>query len=451
MNAASQAHYHLIGVAGVGMSALAQAVLADGYCVTGSDRYLGQKDRPPVLDQLAASGIQLVAQDGSGIKSTTKGVIRSTAIEDDNPDLQKAIQLGIPIIHRADMLAELVGSNVCIAVAGTAGKTTVTGILGWLCESLGLDPTVVNGGCCLNWQTAGIPGNFRKGSSDLWIIEVDESDRSFLTFHPDWAVITNISRDHYELNELYTMFSKFFSQVSKGIVAPDSILSLPQIQCQKDDQKRMDSTLTLDMSIPDGFVYHGVNFHVPLLGLHNLQNALSAVVMCELLGLNLNDVADALVAFKGMHRRLEVVDNNTPIKIIDDYAHNPAKITASWNSVREKSQRILGVWRPHGFGPLAVMKDELVGTFKQCMGSQDFLYVLPVYYVGGTTERKVTAEHFVEALKRNGVQAAYVDSYDVLHEALQKGVKSGDVILCMGARDPHLSVFCRDILKTFRG
>jgi UDP-N-acetylmuramate--alanine ligase len=203
---------HFIGIGGVGMNGLAQLAAQSGYVVTGSDRAYAPDSE--VFQGLEHLGISIFAQDGSGISEQTQQVIFSSAIESDNPDIQQSNRLHIPLLHRAEFLKELVGDDELIAVAGTAGKTTTTGLLGWIFQCLEKDPSVYNGAAVLNWKNFPILGNIRKGKSNLWIIEADESDKSFLNFHPTHSIITNISKDHYELDELHAMFDQFEAQTS---------------------------------------------------------------------------------------------------------------------------------------------------------------------------------------------------------------------------------------------
>ncbi|MDO9540967.1 MAG: Mur ligase domain-containing protein, partial [Kiritimatiellia bacterium] len=210
--------YHLIGVGGVGMSSLAQLLLALGHSVSGSDRYYDQGKALNILTKLQLLGVKLFAQNGSAVGDDLSAVVVSSAIEKDNPDLGAARKKGIQVLHRAELLAVLARDKKCIAVTGTAGKTTVTGMIGWTLAELGLDPTVVNGGAVLNWVSGENIGNFRFGHSDIWVLELDESDRSLLNFSPDWAVITNISKDHFEVAEVRELFALFSRQVRKQII-----------------------------------------------------------------------------------------------------------------------------------------------------------------------------------------------------------------------------------------
>ena len=186
-------HVHFIGIGGVGMNGLAQLAVQSGYSVSGSDRAYNSTSEP--FRSLERLGISVYPQNGSGVDARTDTVVFSTAIEPDNPDIQQSNTFNIPLLHRAEFLKKLIGNDELIAVAGTAGKTTTTGLLGWIFECLGKDPSVYNGAAVLNWKTNSSLGNVRKGSSNLWIIEADESDKSFLNFHPTHSIITRISDD----------------------------------------------------------------------------------------------------------------------------------------------------------------------------------------------------------------------------------------------------------------
>jgi len=423
------AHYHVVGVAGVGMSAVAQVLLAEGFEVTGSDRYLDQGENLDVLDRLSAAGVRLVKQDGAAVSPATAGVVVSTAIEADNPDVAAANGHHVPVIHRADMLARLAKDKTCIAITGTSGKTTVTGIIGVILEELGRDPTVVNGGVVLNWTAPDRVGNVRIGRSGLWVVEADESDKSLLHFSPDWAVITNVSKDHFELSEVTELFLEFESRVKHPVIHGVGTAFAPRRE-----------------GAAWYFEYKDVTFRVSMIGRHNAENACVAVQLCDQLGLDLDDMREALLRFKGIHRRLERVGERGGVTVIDDYAHNPAKIEASWSAVAESAPRILGFWRPHGYGPLALMKNEMADAFARVCRPGDRVFILPVYYVGGTASKAVTSEDFVELLREKGVSAEYVAGYDELRRSVEASARPGDVILGMGARDPELPRFARKLV-----
>jgi UDP-N-acetylmuramate--alanine ligase len=408
---------HFIGAGGVGMNGLAQLAVAYGYSVSGSDRAYACESEP--FKSLKQIGVNFFPQDGSAIRSHSTWVVYSTAIESDNPDLQKARALNCPLLHRAAFLSQLTDGDEVIAVAGTAGKTTTTGLLGWIFECEGKDPSVYNGAAVLNWKQGPNLGNTRKGNSGLWIIEADESDKSCLNFHPNHTIITNISRDHYELDELNRIFDQLESQTA-GITV------------------RGDALAPTDLT-------------VSMLGKHNLSNAHGAFSLCVQLGLDPERVQKAISRFKGIERRLEMVGCPDNITIIDDYAHNPAKISASLAAVAEKFNQIHAFWRPHGFTPLFQGLDELVKVFsnhwKLHGGS---IFILPVYYAGGTVERNVTASTLVERLKSDGIEAELVKDYAELKKKLEQRAASGDAILGMGARDPELPQFAKRLVSEWK-
>ena len=311
-----------------------------------------------------------------------------------------------------------------IAVAGTAGKTTTTGLLGWIFECLGEDPSVYNGAGVVNWRTTTAPGNVRKGNSDLWIIEADESDRSLLNFHPTHSIITNISRDHFELEELHALFNQFESQTAEITVRGASF--------------RAADFLLSQMNPRD----------VPMLGKHNLENAGCAARLCYEMGMDMERVVDAISQFQGIERRLEIIGNPDGITIIDDYAHNPAKIEAALTALPGQPNTIHAYWRPHGFTPLHQAQDELIQVFKRAQPKS--LFILPVYYAGGTVERKTDSEEFVGRLKSCGIEARLVPDYDRLERELKQCATAGDSILGMGARDPELPQFAKRLAAEWK-
>lgn len=433
--------YHFAGVAGVGMSSVAQAVLFQGASVSGSDRFQDSASQSQVsgaeqvLGKLQKAGVVLFPQDGSGVADGLSGLVVSTAIEDNNPDLVAAHRKGIAVLHRSEMLAGLVNGVETIAVTGTSGKSTVTGMIGWILECLGADPCVVNGAPVLNWRNDEKIGNARAGAGNLWVIEADESDRSLLNYHPDWAVVTNASKDHFDLNETLKLFADFSAQVSKGLVnavqEPDVLAGL-------------EVKLTASGSV---FVYNGTEFALNIPGRHNAGNALLAVMMCERLGFAPEKISVALSGFKGIHRRLELVGEQWGVRVIDDYAHNPEKICATLNTVSEHwGGRKITIWRPHGFGPLASMMDELVGAFRNCCKDDDLVYLLPVYDAGGTANRRVSSQDLAERLCGAGVCSEVVRDYDSVIKALSGTLRRCDTVVTMGARDPGLPLLAQRIL-----
>lgn len=383
---------HIIGIGGTGMNGIAQLAAYAGYAVSGSDRATGL----PVFQALEKLGICIVPQDGSGITADTDFVVYSTAIESNNPDIQQSKLLGIPLLHRADMLAKLCEGKEVIAVAGTAGKSTVTGLLGWIFQTLEKDPAVYCGAVVNNF------GSSVRYGSGPWIIEADESDRSFLKFHPQHAIITNIAEDHFALDELYKLFSQFESQTA-GVV-----------------------------------IRNAENFgvKVPLLGKHNAENVNHALSLCKALGLDLQKCIKAVQSFKGIERRLERHGSN----VIDDFAHSPIKIAAALEAVSAEFPAFCAVWRPHGYTPLFQGLDGFVEAFASKQVHR--IFILPVYYAGGTVNIQITSEQFVEKLRAAGVAAEFAPDFQTLEKRL---LEENLPVLLMGARDPELPLFARRI------
>ena len=436
-------HIHVAGVAGVGMSALAQALTWTHARVTGSDRFFDAGSDLPIFAALRAGGVELVKQDGAAIDAHTTAVAYSTAIEDDNPDVVAARRHGVPLRHRAAVLAELAHGHTVLAVAGTAGKTTTTGMLGWLLEQLGADPTVINGGALVAWARAGGVGSVRRGTPDApWVIEVDESDRSLLNFHPQWSILTNISQDHFTLAEVTELFRAYAAQVQTGIVCGAGVaaaLGAPAARL-------VEVATPPERDSAGWFVtWRGQQLRVPQPGAHNALNALLAAEQAAQLGHAPGAIAEALTRFAGVQRRLERADANGPVRVVDDYAHNPAKIVAAWQAVAEPGRRVLGVWRPHGYGPLRSMLAALTDAFATACRPTDQLWLLPVFDAGGTANRSIQSRDLAEALRVRGVNAALPETYDALGAELLAAARPGDTILLMGARDPRLPVFAAEI------
>lgn len=429
-------HTHVVGVGGIGMSALAQVLLRRGDRVTGSDRCIDSGCSSEICECLAAAGVEMVSQDGTAVTGDTACVVNSTAIEPDNPDLLAAQHHGVPIRHRSEVLAEALLGKRVVAITGTSGKSTVTGMIGWVMQERGLDPTVVNGAILPAWRGTGAVGNVRPGASDLWVIEADESDRTLNAYAFDWAVVTNVSADHFGVDEARQLFRTFSSRAAEGRV---SVVDEPELLADFSPDVSAESSR---------FSRGGVTFTVPLPGHHNAANAWLVVLLLERMGYDLGDVAAALGRFPGLHRRLERLGVARGIRVFDDYAHNPAKIAAAWQAVRRDGGRVLGIWRPHGYGPLRQMMDALIETFGTLCAGTDRLIVLPVFDAGGTADRTLTAQTLVERLQSAGCESVgSADTPDIPAEIASEA-REGDTVLVMGARDPNLPALASQILAT---
>ncbi len=413
------------------MNAIAQLAHFQGARVTGSDRLWDQGVTTPVFTKLQQSGVTLVPQDGAALQAGTTGLVVSSAIEPDNVEVQAARARGIPVWHRAQWLADVVKGGQVIAIAGTAGKTTVTGLTGWALTVLGLNPNVVNGGALLNWRTADTIGNVRWTGSEWWVIEVDESDRSLLQFQPDWAVLTNCSHDHFSLDETIRLFRQFVGQVKQGVIGPRTVQA--QLTAAGPSAHWISPEEECAFALSPG-----------LPGVHNQANARLAAALCRTLGYGDDAIQDALAQCAGIERRLEYAGTLNGAPVYDDYAHNPAKIAAAWQAVCPRDGRLFASWRPHGFGPLSALAPALIEEWAQRCRPADHLYILPVYYSGGTPgAHEWTVDGLVAALRARGVTAMAVPDFTDLEQRLRAAVQPGDVVLSMGARDPELPVFAR--------
>ena len=396
---------HLIGIGGVGMSALATALVRLGDEVTGADRTLGT----PNIAFLESLGIKVFPDDGSGVDATTDEVIVSTAIEASNPGLKKAEELGIPVTHRAKALARTLNGYKLVAVVGTCGKSTVTAMLGHVLAECGLDPICVNGANVPGWE-----GAVRFGTGAYAVAEVDESDKSLVAFSPYAAVVTNASADHYSEEEMNEVFDAFI----KGCKGP-----------------------VIDGRLKD--LANLAQLEVPVPGQHNRQNAELAVRMAVALGVPLERALAAMKTFGGVERRLQLITANreSAAAVYDDYAHNPEKLRAMWTTLAEKYPAgICVIWRPHGYAPLRKMLEPLAAMFSETIRPQDKLLLLPVYDAGGTTDRSINSEALVEAITRGAILLSDLEAAYAWCEAHRSEFAA--FVTC-GARDPGLPVLAR--------
>ncbi len=424
---------HIVGIGGVGMSAIAQAYLDAGAEVTGSDRLADKGDLTDTLRALAAQGVAISPQDGSGIGEATTKVVVSTAIEEDNPDLLAAQARGIEVLHRSAALAEIVADKKLIAVAGTSGKSTTTALLGWLLAEAGLDPVVINGAAVVGWGSETRVGSVRAGEGEWCVIEADESDRSFLRYSPVHAIVTNQSADHFDIEETNRLFAEFKSHVSGAVVdtLPERIETEPAASPWK-----------------TRFLYHGKRFTVPMPGYHNVCNAWQALELASSLGISDETLRRGLLTFPGVERRLQRI-GVTPSGaiVIDDYGHNPAKLAAAIDAVKAAAASVTVFWRPHGYTPLRHMLPALAQAFASSLGPADRLVLPPVYDAGGTTDRSINSDALEREMRALGRHCAeYWPDWEFNDENVARlashAASCGAILVC-GARDPDLPRLAR--------
>ena len=413
---------HLLGIGGVGMSALAQALLDAGRTVSGADRLVDQGGTTPVLDALRAQGVRLLPETGEGIDAGTDRVIVSTAIEDSNPGLERARALGVSVVHRAAALAGVLEGHRLVAVAGTCGKSTVTAMLGHLLAECGFDPVVVNGAQVAGWDRGGTRvGSVRNGAGEYAVAEVDESDRSLTAFHPYAAIVTNASADHYSEDEMNAVFDAFVKDVPGPVI--DGRILFKDLNGEKDFKGLWD-----------------LAERCPLPGAHNRENAFLALCMAQALGADASRLAEAIASFPGVERRLQRLGECAGAAVYDDYAHNPEKLSAMWRTLADAYPRGVAVlWRPHGYGPLRKMMESLAEMFSQVKRPQDALLLLPVYDAGGTADRSVN----VDTLAALVPGAREVEDLKEAEMVLRQLAPAVGAIVTAGARDPGLPVLAR--------
>ncbi|HON10986.1 MAG TPA: Mur ligase family protein [Chitinispirillaceae bacterium] len=445
---------HFAGILGSGMSALAQFSRWMGLSVSGSDRMLESRDTAAMKKGLQETGCILYPQDGSGVNGSTDAVCVSTAIEDSNPDIAAARELNIPVIHRSDLLSAIISTRKTIAVAGTSGKSTVTAMIFEFLSHCGKSPSLISGASLLRLQNDGLIGNAYYGKSDLLVVEADESDGSLVKYSPYISVFLNISKDHKPVPEILKMFSELVSRSQISVInADDAGLGELRADLRFSIHKEADfSASDIEFSpCSSSMTLGSTRFCLPIPGEHNLSNCAAALGVCRYLGCDESLLSEAVSSYKGVARRFSILHTAGGITVVDDFAHNPEKIKAAVKASRGISQRLFIIYQPHGFGPTRFLKDEYVEVFRTQIRPEDTLYLLPIYYAGGTAQKDISSSDIINALGSVAFEASAPESREALLEKLKRSVVAGDCILLMGARDPSLSSFASQIASLFGG
>jgi UDP-N-acetylmuramate--alanine ligase len=447
-------HIHFAGILGSGMSAIAQFLRWRGVMVTGSDRLLSSPDTAPVAAHLDDIGCLLFEQNGSGVLPSTDAICVSTAIEASNPDIAAALERRIPVLHRSDVLAAVVEAQHTIAVAGTSGKSTVTAMIFEFLTACGQSPSLISGAPLISLERQGLIGNAFYGSSDTLVIEADESDGTLVKYHPAEGVILNLSKDHKPIEEVETLFAAFARQSAWIAVNADDT-ALNRIDARERFGTGNTATWKLgriDLS-PKGVTIErgGRNYFLPVPGSHNAENLCAALCVCEHAGCDRDLLSGATAAYQGVARRFAVTRTAKGVIVVDDFAHNPAKIAAAISAARTLSSRIIALYQPHGFGPTRFLKNEYVATFREILHDRDALYLLPIYYAGGTADKNISSGDIVSGLGTVSFAAEAIVDRDALLARLSNDAQTGDCVLLMGARDPSLASFAKSIVELFGG
>lgn len=447
-------HLHLVGIGGAGMSAIARVLLGQGFVVSGSDRESGEKTA--VLQQ---QGATIYIGHAASHMAGADAVIISSAIAESNPEVAAARAAGVPVLKRINFLGHLMADKVGIAVAGSHGKTTTTGMIAQILLHAELDPTVIVGG-----DLPLLGGNGRSGDGAYFVVEADEYDRMFLGLRPEVGVITNIEHDHpdsyptaAEYGQAFADFAGLLPQNGRLIVCGEDPgvqqllrdLDLPGVEItsysvqENEPQHERDQFQAVDcrpnglggtdfLVEQDGQVLGSVRLQVP--GLHNVRNALAAIIVGTDLEIEFDVIAQALLAFGGMERRFQLLGEAHGVTVIDDYAHHPTEIRATLAAARQRypGRRLWAVWQPHTYSRTRL----LLKAFRRSFAEADGVVALDIYRSReqetlGMSTAKVVA-------KMRHPQVVHIGEKETAVSYLLERLQPGDVVLTLGAGDGYL-------------
>jgi UDP-N-acetylmuramate--alanine ligase len=447
-------HIHLVGIGGSGLSAIARLLLESGYTVTGSDRELS-----PLAARLQQAGARVfVGHEASQISGADQ-IVRSSAIPDDNPEVQAALSLGIPVYKRAEFLGKLMQDKIGVAVAGTHGKTTTTAMIAWMLTDLGEDPSFIVGGVL---SDLGV--NARAGKGPTFVIEADEYDRMFLGLRPVYGVVTNIEHDHPDCYPTPADFRAAFVEFSSLIPADGALVACAEdmgahhlmSQAQQNGKRVVGYRISADgrteagegmiarslrPNALGGFTFDavariasqvhyisGVEMRVP--GLHNVRNGLAALTVAALLGIDLKAAAQSLSKFSGTGRRFEVKGQVDDIVIIDDYAHHPTEIRATLSAARARypGKRIWACWQPHTYTRTQTLFDEFLISFNDA----DEVLVSEIY-ASREARQDFSSAQVVASMRHPS--ARFIGPLNDIRDYLLENLRPGDVLLVLSAGD----------------
>jgi UDP-N-acetylmuramate--alanine ligase len=440
---------HFVGIGGIGMSGIAEVMHNLGYSVQGSDIAEGY-----VVEGLRECGIKVMIGHAGENVAGAAVVVTSTAVKRDNPEVVYALEHRIPVVRRAEMLAELMRLKSTVAVAGTHGKTTTTSMVAALLDAGGIDPTVINGGIINSYGS-----NARLGASDWMVVEADESDGSFLRLDGTLAVVTNIDPEHLDhygsferVKEAFVEFIEnvpFYGAALLCIDHPEVQAVIPKVRDRRvvtygfsaqadvrgENVTPIPGGNRFDVALRqrDGSFRRIEGIELPMPGRHNVQNALAAVGVAVEMGVSDDLIQTGFAKFGGVKRRFTKVGEVDGVAIIDDYGHHPVEIRAVLAAAREGVHgRVIAVVQPHRYTRLRDHMDD----FQSAFNDADVVYATPVYAAGEQPIEGVTSEAMVAGMKSRGHRSAQViGSADELADALAATVESGDMVVCLGAGD----------------
>ncbi len=433
------------------MSALAQVAAMDGRAVSGSDRDFDRGRNLGVKAALEKLGIKIYPQNGSGVNAGTAELALSTAIEDSNPEVMKAKELGLKITHRSELLSAYVNKFDTIAVAGTSGKSTAAAMLFAVLEAGGLGPSIITGGALVELKERGLIGNAFRGKGEVLVVEADESDGTIVRYRPRTGLLLNISKDHKDLADLNKIFGEFAGHCGRVIVNADDPAArslLPAAEAFGFGSGGWKVTEIAAGPFFSTFKVNGAAFSLPAPGLYNIENALAACAAAAAYGVPLEAAAAGLKNFRGVERRFVLMGEKKGVTVIDDYAHNPAKISAVLKALHQaRGRRVLAVYQPHGFTPTRHLKAELIESFASGLNPADMLLMPEIYYAGGTVSKNISSKDISDAVAAKGRKTAFFENRSDIPAAVSRLAGPGDIVIVMGARDATLAAFAREILE----
>ena len=435
---------HFVGIGGIGMSGIAEVLLNLGYTVQGSDLKASK-----ITERLQSLGATIfIGQEGKNL-AAAEVVVISSAIKSDNPELQEARLKGLPVVRRAEMLAELMRLKSNVAIAGTHGKTTTTTMVATLLDKSGIDPTVINGGIIHAYGS-----NARMGQGEWMVVEADESDGTFNRLPATVAVVTNIDPEHMEhwgdFDSLRQGFLDFVSNIPfYGLAVCCTDHSEVQALVGKISDRRVITygfnaqavVRAVNLKYKGGVAHFDVelqaeertieNCHLPMTGDHNVSNALAAIAVARHLGMKSSEIKEALANFKGVNRRFTKVGEVNGVTIIDDYGHHPVEIAAVLKAARQASEgRIIAVHQPHRYSRLSSLFDD----FCSCFNEADVVAIADVFAAGEDPIAGASRDDLVTGLIRHGHRhARAIHSEEDLERLVREQSEAGDIVVCLGA------------------
>ena len=454
-------HYHLIGIGGTGLSAIARVLYERGSTVSGSDMQLSG-----LAQNLIDIGITVTI--GHAVKNISGAdvIIRSSAIPDSNPEIIAAIEANIPILKRREFLKELTAGSKVIAIAGTHGKTTTTSMIAWCLWELGADPSYVIGGTAKN-----LDSNAHSGKGKYFVIEADEYDRMFLGLNPEMLIITNIEHDHPDCfpteEEYFDSFFELIQKIKPGgslIICADHPGVIRLLKKKNGKHKIITYGTMADCNFRIENLNHspgcGVDFsliypnletkvmtndqiRLPIPGIHNAFNAAAAIAVIETIGLSTQDAIHALEKFQGTGRRFDILGIAAGITVIDDYAHHPTEIQATISAARCRypDKNIWTVWQPHTYSRTKELFDDFIVSFNE----SDHVIITEIY-AAREKKNSFSSTSVFESMKHQDVR--YIAQLEDVSQFLMDSLKSGDVLLVLSAGDANK--ISRDILNYFK-